>query len=597
VIILTLLLLWLTFHVQQQQQKHHHHRPRMMATSTSSVENNKNKNTAADDVNDARPSASPSTVPTSATSSLLSPSPSRSYPPTTTTTTTTTATTTTNTATTTTTPPLQPEEDRLSRRGGSSSSSSSSFFRPFVSINGEVMKEEDADRASISVFDTSLQRGDGVFEVMKVVRRRGATTAAKKKEEPNDDDHGDNSGGNGAANATPRAATTTTTADEDGVVVPHIRFLDVHLDRLLASSKSLGCPLPDVCVLRRWLEEAAAAVAGGRATFNDNQDGEGGGEDDDQGGGGGVALRLLATKGDPTGSNGAGRIIAPSVVISSMPIPAWPETFTLLPLLAPWHPAGLPGWESPIKWTSYGPNVISTNRAKGAGYTDALLLSPHRVDRPSTDGRRDGRRRRDSGDDSTSPSRSYFNRWDEIPLRNYHVLDGPNFAVAWIQERRRTRPTDDADRGHDHDHHRDENDDEEEDGDGGGADRSILTPPAAAAIGPPPPPPPQPGSVVVLHLPCHVTLGMLPSVTQRMVEELARTELGWEVRHGVYTLGEMLDDADEVIVMSTTRGVRAVTKIGDHDVAPSPPSSFVGTNQSTPGTRAAQLTELLRKLM
>ncbi|KAG7354131.1 aminotransferase [Nitzschia inconspicua] len=286
----------------------------------------------------------------------------------------------------------------------------------FVSINGRVISTFDA--ATISIFDTSFHRGDGVFEVMRII--------------------------------------PTSNGDAK------IRCLDQQLRRLQTSADAVGCPLPPKDTLAQWLQDAATASG--------NRPG---------------SLRLIATKGNHAYK------VEPSVIISWSPIPPWPDTFTLYPVLAPWHPAGFPGWETPIKWTSYGPNVVSSNKAKAAGFTDALLLSPHWVERPV-------------------PPQT----WNDVDIRKFHILDGPNFALAFVEEA---------------------NDD----------------------VG---------GSQPILYLPCNERLGLLPSITQSRLARVAEDTLGMAVKREMYTLGQMLDVADEVFVMSTTRGVRAVTKIGDHDI-------------------------------
>jgi branched-subunit amino acid aminotransferase/4-amino-4-deoxychorismate lyase len=130
-----------------------------------------------------------------------------------------------------------------------------------------------------------------------------------------------------------------------------IRSSERHLVRLQTSVTAVGCPLPSQETLIEWLKTAAASADPNNAPG---------------------CLQLIATKG--------GSSVPWSVIISWSPIPDWPETFTLHPLLAPWHPAGAPGWEAPIKWTSYGPNVVSTQKAKDAGFADALLLSNDRLE-------------------------------------------------------------------------------------------------------------------------------------------------------------------------------------------------------------------------
>jgi len=221
------------------------------------------------------------------------------------------------------------------------------------------------------------------------------------------------------------------------------------LDRLQTSADGVGCPLPSRELLKLWLYEAAAAAPSSCG-----------------------ALRLIATKG---GLGIMAAAVSSSVIISCSPVTVWPSEFTLLPLLAPWHPAGAPGWETPIKWTSYGPNVVSTRKAKEAGFNDALLLSSDRLP---------------MADRSSPPE-----------LKDCHVLDGPNFAIGWIT------------------------------GD-------------------------------LLCFPSCSRLGLLPSITQSLIaESVASSGLRLQVQEGVYTLQDVLT-ADGVFVMSTTRGVIPVTRIG-----------------------------------
>ena len=218
-------------------------------------------------------------------------------------------------------------------------------FHFFVSINGKPITKESDEGASISIWDTSFHRGDGVFEVMRLVRKG------------------------------------------------EIRGLDHHMTRLQTSATAVGCPLPKVETIEKWLKEAATAAAAVSSTTCDDSPPPAEG-----------CLRLIATKGGSGPGPHDSSIAPPSVIISWSPLPSWPPTFSLLPLIAPWHPAGFPGWDTPIKWTSYGPNVVSTQKAKDQGYTDAILLSSSRLA------------------DSFGAN-----------LEDCHVLDGPNFAISWIK--------------------------------------------------------------------------------------------------------------------------------------------------------------------
>ena len=51
------------------------------------------------------------------------------------------------------------------------------------------------------------------------------------------------------------------------------------------------------------------------------------------------------------------------------------KTFSLEPMVAPWHPAGFsPDWAT-IKWLAYGANMHSARLARRTGADDALLLA------------------------------------------------------------------------------------------------------------------------------------------------------------------------------------------------------------------------------
>jgi hypothetical protein len=54
-----------------------------------------------------------------------------------------------------------------------------------------------------------------------------------------------------------------------------------------------------------------------------------------------------------------------------------------------------------------------------------------------------------------------------------------------------------------------------------------------------------------LHVPCNMTLGLSPSITQRRVADIALQQ-GLMVERGVYTLEYLVENAVEVFVMSTT---------------------------------------------
>jgi branched-subunit amino acid aminotransferase/4-amino-4-deoxychorismate lyase len=234
-----------------------------------------------------------------------------------------------------------------------------------------------------------------------------------------------------------------------------IRGFEHHMARLQNSASAVGCPLPESATVACWLKDAAKAAVSSPLNTGDGAPG---------------CLRLIATKG---GGPGLHDNVSPSVIISWSPLPSWPESFSLYPLIAPWHPAGFPGWETPIKWTSYGPNVVSTQKAKDQGFTDAILLSSSRLA------------------DSFGAK-----------IEDCHVLDGPNFAISWMKDS-------------------------------------------------------------TLYLPDTKKLGLLPSITQDLLRQLAEDHLGMTIEYGIYPLKSVLE-ADEAFISSTTRGLIPIDAIGDH---------------------------------
>lgn len=201
----------------------------------------------------------------------------------------------------------------------------------FASLDGE---ETDAAALKCSVWDVTFQRGDGVFEVCRIVQHSNR--------------------------------------------IPKPRCLSLHLDRLERSAAAIDLPLPPRHELEQWIRHAS------------------------QMGGDGI-VRCMVTRGG--GSLGYGHHLpdlhAPSsTFIMWQPLSPQPEWYRLLPMCAPWHPAGYmnnPDWKA-IKWLSYGPNVHSTRIAQKKGYNDALLLA------------------RGCGDESDAKK---------------FILDGPNWAIAW----------------------------------------------------------------------------------------------------------------------------------------------------------------------
>jgi branched-chain amino acid aminotransferase len=125
--------------------------------------------------------------------------------------------------------------------------------------------------------------------------------------------------------------------------------LDAHLDRLDRSIAMLGMPAVRRREVAGWAERVAAA----------NEDG---------------LIRVVVTAGGR--DDAEDRVGAPPrTVVMWDPVPSQPDSISLLPMRSPWHPAtdaaGFPG----IKWLSYGPNMLSTDAAKAAGFDDALLTT------------------------------------------------------------------------------------------------------------------------------------------------------------------------------------------------------------------------------
>jgi branched-subunit amino acid aminotransferase/4-amino-4-deoxychorismate lyase len=135
-----------------------------------------------------------------------------------------------------------------------------------------------------------------------------------------------------------------------------------HLDRLERSLAALAIAPPPRDDLEGWVTSVAAA-------------------------GGDCLVRVMVTEGARDEL-----YPAPSrTVVLWEPVPAVPDTLRLLPTVAPWHPATATVGFHGVKWLSYAPNMAATDRARRAGFDDALLVS------------REGK-----------------------------VLEGPTFTIAWV---------------------------------------------------------------------------------------------------------------------------------------------------------------------
>jgi len=147
--------------------------------------------------------------------------------------------------------------------------------------------------------------------------------------------------------------------------------LERHLDRLALSAAALEIAMPERSALARDMDRVAAACGEGQ-------------------------VRVMLT--------GGGRDLAvaaaPRTIVMWEPLPVVPDRVRVIPVVAPWHPAtdasGYPG----VKWTSYAPNMVTTDRARRLGYDDALLITPGGV-----------------------------------------VLEGPTFTFAWVHRGRLETPS------------------------------------------------------------------------------------------------------------------------------------------------------------
>ena len=144
-----------------------------------------------------------------------------------------------------------------------------------------------------------------------------------------------------------------------------------HLDRLERSAEALAIELPNRDSLDSWIVECA-----------------------EMGGDGQVRVVVTGGSRDPQAE-------APSrTIVMWEPIPSGPDRLSLLPMKALWHPATDTDSFSGVKWTSYAPNMASTDKARRVGFHDALLLTADSL-----------------------------------------ILEGPTFAVAWMSEGRLETPS------------------------------------------------------------------------------------------------------------------------------------------------------------
>lgn len=140
--------------------------------------------------------------------------------------------------------------------------------------------------------------------------------------------------------------------------------LHEHVARLQSSADLMGLPLPSAAVLADWIWDRARI-------------------------GGDCTVRVLVSGGIELLNPGTGTVVA----VYAEPLYRVPSELRLVPMEAPWHPAGASSELTGAKTLSYGPNLAVSLAARRAGFNDALL-----VDRDGT------------------------------------VLEGPTYSVAWVKD-------------------------------------------------------------------------------------------------------------------------------------------------------------------
>jgi branched-subunit amino acid aminotransferase/4-amino-4-deoxychorismate lyase len=113
-----------------------------------------------------------------------------------------------------------------------------------------------------------------------------------------------------------------------------------HLARLGRSAERLQIVLPPLADIDGWVNRIASEY-------------------------GDSIVRVFASAG-AEGSN---------VYVFAMPVPEFPDAISMLPVPAPWHPAGADWVLAGVKTLSYAPNVAATRTAVDEGFDEALLVS------------------------------------------------------------------------------------------------------------------------------------------------------------------------------------------------------------------------------
>ncbi|MCH8984233.1 MAG: aminotransferase class IV family protein [Acidobacteria bacterium] len=180
-------------------------------------------------------------------------------------------------------------------------------------MSSPILIDGIASDGRIDVTDSSVLRGDGCFEVMRVY---------------------------------------------DGVPFA----VDRHLDRLSRSAGALDISLPNREEIADWVRRAID------------------GQSD-------CVVRIIVTRGSAAPTADA----QPKVIVFSHGFERVVGSVRLMPVVSPWHGAGVDWALAGAKTLSYAPNLAAIREAQAGGYDDALLVS------------RDG-----------------------------DILEGPTFSLAWV---------------------------------------------------------------------------------------------------------------------------------------------------------------------
>lgn len=122
--------------------------------------------------------------------------------------------------------------------------------------------------------------------------------------------------------------------------------VDAHLDRLERSAAALEIELPPRADISRWIDTVSSECAD-------------------------CAVRVVVTRGSSIPDEPGD----PLVIVYAHPWTGSRGPARLLPVVAPWHAAGVDWDLAGAKVLSYAPNLSASRRAIKEGFDDALLLT------------------------------------------------------------------------------------------------------------------------------------------------------------------------------------------------------------------------------